>query len=182
MYLGNGAPSFAAISPNLLFRNHDGERFVDVTTASGTGHLQKGHGIAIGDIDGDGDEDIFANMGGFVAADAYAKVLFRNPGHHRHWLSMRLVGVETNRPAIGARVAVHVPLANGTDRLISRVVSSGGSFGGSPLTVHVGLGDAMAVSRVEIYWPVSRLTQVIEHPAIDRTTVVTEPVQAPVTH
>ena len=177
IYLGNGAPSFAAISPNLLFRNHDGQRFVDVTAATGTGHLQKGHGIAIGDIDGDGDEDIFANMGGFVAADSYAKVLFRNPGHHRHWLSMKLVGVRTNRAAIGARVTVHMPLADGTDRVISRVVSSGGSFGASPLTVHVGLANATAVSRVEIYWPVSRATQVIQHPAVDRTLLVTEPAE-----
>ncbi len=116
VYLGNGAPSFAALSPNLLFRNHDGQRFVDVTTATGTGHLQKGHGVAIGDIDGDGDEDIFVNMGGFVPADAYAKVLFRNPGHHRHWLSMKLVGVRTNRAAIGARVEVHTAGAGGADR------------------------------------------------------------------
>ena len=173
---GNGAPSFAALSPNLLFRNHDGRRFVDVTTATGTGHLQKGHGVAIGDIDGDGDEDIFVNMGGFVPADAYAKVLFRNPGHHRHWLSMKLVGVRTNRAAIGARLEVHIPQP-GADRLISRVVSSGGSFGGSPLTVHVGLGDAASVSKVSIYWPVSRVTQVLEHPAIDQTLVVTEPVE-----
>ena len=177
MYLGNGAPSFAALSPNLLFRNHDGQRFVDVTTATGTGHLQKGHGVAIGDIDGDGDEDIFANMGGFVPADAYAKVLFRNPGHHRHWLSMKLVGVRTNRAAIGARLEVHTAGTGGTDRMISRVVSSGGSFGASPLTVHVGLGDATSVSKVSIYWPVSQVTQVLEHPAIDKTLVVTEPVE-----
>ena len=131
VYLGNGAPSFAALSPNLLFRNHDGRRFVDVTTATGTGHLQKGHGVAIGDIDGDGDEDIFVNMGGFVPADAYAKVLFRNPGHRRHWLSMKLVGVRTNRAAIGARVEVHIPqprrsthLPSGLERRVVRRVTA----------------------------------------------------------
>ncbi len=177
MYFGNGAPSFAALSPNLLFRNHGGQRFVDVTTATGTGHLQKGHGVAIGDIDGDGDEDIFVNMGGFVPADVYAKVLFRNPGHHRHWLSMKLVGVRTNRAAIGARVDVHTTGTGGTERVISRVVSSGGSFGASPLTVHIGLGDATSVSRVEIYWPVSRKTQIVSQPLIDRTVVVTEPIE-----
>ncbi len=57
------------------------------------------------------------------------------------------------------------------------MVSSGGSFGGSPLTVHVGLGDATSVSKVSIYWPVSQVTQVLEHPAIDQTLVVTEPVE-----
>jgi ASPIC/UnbV protein len=90
---------------------------------------------------------------------------------------MKLVGVRTNRAAIGARLEVHVAGAGGADRMISRVVSSGGSFGASPLTVHVGLGDATSVSKVSIYWPVSQVTQVLEHPAIDKTLVVTEPVE-----
>ncbi len=38
-----------------MFRNVGGRRFADVTTATGTGHLQKGHGVAWADIDDDGD-------------------------------------------------------------------------------------------------------------------------------
>ena len=180
-YLGNGAPSYAALAPNLLFRNHDGERFVDVTTASGTGHLQKGHAIAFGDVDGDGNEDIFANMGGFVPADSYAKVLFRNPGHKAHWIGLKLTGVHTNRAAIGARVTVYARTPEGTDRMISRVVSSGGSFGASPLTLHVGLANATGVPKVEVYWPVSRQSQVLENLPMDRLTHITEPSDRPET-
>jgi hypothetical protein len=183
IYLGNGAPSYAALAPNLLFRNHDGRRFVDISTSSGTSHLQKGHGIAIGDLDGDGNEDIFANMGGFVPADSFAKVLFRNPGHHGHWIGLTLTGTRTNRSAIGARVTVYAREAGGTtDRMIPRVVSSGGSFGASPLSVHVGLGTADRVPRVEIYWPVSQSLQVLESPPIDAVTPVTEPVGPEPTH
>ena len=159
MYLGTGAPSFAAIVPNVLFRNHDGQRFVDVTAATGTGHLQKGHGVAVGDIDGDGDADIFENMGGFVPADAYAKVLFRNPGNGRHWMALRLQGVRTNRAAVGARVTVTVRDGAGRERRIHRTVGSGGSFGANPFALHIGLGDAAKVHQLEVYWPVSRSTQ-----------------------
>ena len=63
-YLGTGSPSYGALVPNLLFRNEGGKRFIDVTSLTGTGHLQKGHGIAFGDVDGDGDQDIFLHTGG----------------------------------------------------------------------------------------------------------------------
>ena len=59
-YLGTGAPSYAALMPNLMFRNHDGKYFVDVTSSTGTGHLQKGHGVAFADLDNDGDQDIYS--------------------------------------------------------------------------------------------------------------------------
>src|SRR6266542_2569672 len=49
IYLGTGAPSYAALMPNFAFRNQAGKRFADVTAATGTGHLQKGHGVAFGD-------------------------------------------------------------------------------------------------------------------------------------
>jgi hypothetical protein len=181
LYLGDGAPSYAAIVPNRLFRNHDAQRFVDVTTATGTGHLQKGHGVAFGDIDGDGNEDIFVNMGGFVPADSYNKVLFRNPGHNAHWIGLKLIGKRTNRAALGARVTVYARMADGSERAFPRVVSSGGSFGASPLTMHVGLASAQAVSRVEVYWPVTRQTQTVTGLPLDRISQIVEGI-GPETH
>ena len=177
MYIGTGAPSFAAVVPNVLFRNHGGQRFADVSTATGTGHLQKGHGVSFGDVDRDGDQDIVQNVGGFVPADAYAKLLFRNPGHSRHWIGLQLAGTRTNRAAIGARIALTVKSGTGTRR-IHRVVSSGGSFGANPLAQHIGLGDARQVERLEIYWPVSRTTQVFEAVGADRVLRVTEGAKA----
>ena len=173
MYIGTGAPSFAAVVPNVLFRNNGGTGFADVSASTGTGHLQKGHGVAFGDIDLDGDQDLFANMGGFVPADAYANVLFRNPGHGRHWLAIALQGVRTNRAAIGARVTATVT-EKGKTRRIHRTVGSGGSFGANPLAVHVGVGAATVVDRLEVYWPVSRTTQVFTEVPVDRTVRIVE--------
>lgn len=174
MYIGTGGPSFAAIVPNVLFRNHSGRTFVDVTTATGTGHLQKGHGVAFGDIDRDGDEDLFVNIGGFVPADAYADALFRNPGHGRHWVTVQLAGTRTNRAGIGARLTLTVKDAGGAPRRIYRTVGSGGSFGANPLAQHVGVGGATAIDRLEVYWPASRTTQTFTGIPVDRTVRVTE--------
>src|SRR5262249_1032340 len=48
-YLGTGDPSLATLVPNRMFKNVAGRRFAEITGSSGTGHLQKGHGIACGD-------------------------------------------------------------------------------------------------------------------------------------
>jgi hypothetical protein len=45
--------------PNRLYRNRGGKRFEDVTEASGLGFAGYCHGIVVGDIDNDGDQDVF---------------------------------------------------------------------------------------------------------------------------
>ena len=161
LYLGTGAPSYAALVPNLLFRNRDGRSFVDVTTATGTGHLQKGHGVAFADFDADGDTDLFCNIGGFVPGDEYPKVLFANPGRGHAWVDVRLVGMKANRSAVGARLRFTVRERDGSERRIERVVTSGGSFGASPLAQRVGLGTATAVTELAITWPGSGTRQLV---------------------
>jgi ASPIC/UnbV protein/VCBS repeat protein len=170
LYLGTGAPSYAALMPNLLYRNHDGKYFVDVTAATGTGHLQKGHGVAFADLDGDGQVDIFENIGGFVPGDAYYRALFKNPGHEGNWISVRLVGSKTNRAAIGAKVKV--TLNDGSTRY--REVSSGGSFGASPFAQHIGLGKGGTVKSLDVWWPASDTRQSLRDVPVNREIVIKE--------
>ena len=61
-------------------------------TRLGTGHLQKGHSVSFADWDDDGDLDIFVVLGSGYPGDRGYNALFRNPGHGRHWLKVRLVG------------------------------------------------------------------------------------------
>ncbi len=100
-YLGTGEPSLATLIPNRMFKNVDGKRFSEITGTSGTGHLQKGHGVAIGDWDRDGDVDVFIETGGAINGDKYHNVLFQNPGQGNHWLTVKLVGEKSNRAAAG---------------------------------------------------------------------------------
>ena len=153
-YLGTGDPDLSTIVPNRMFRNAEGRVFQDVTTAGGFGHLQKGHGVAFGDLDNDGDQDVYSVIGGAFEGDNYRNALFENPGTTNHWVTLKLEGVRSNRSAIGARLVVTVATAAG-DRVICRTVSTGGSFGCSPLRAEIGLGQALAIKSIAITWPIA---------------------------
>jgi hypothetical protein len=160
-YLGTGAPSFASLVPNEMFRNDGGRRFQNVTESGGFGHLQKGHAIAFGDLNNDGQQEVVANMGGAYPGDGYFNAVFANPGSSNRWIALKLVGRKSNRPAVGARIKVVVTEA-GRRREIHRVVGSGGSFGASPYRQEIGLGSAEAIESVEVRWPMPNLVSRFE--------------------
>jgi hypothetical protein len=173
LYFGTGDPSYQCLLPNRMFRNNEGKSFQDVTTSGGFGHLQKGHGVAFGDIENNGNEDVFEVIGGHLPGDAYQCVLFKNPGHGNHWITLLLEGVQTNRAAFGARIALTFR-DQGVVRRVYRTVGYGSSFGGNPLRQHIGVGKAESIEKIEIFWPVSKTTQVFTDVAIDRSFRVKE--------
>jgi len=160
-YAGTGTPELTTLVPNRMFRNDGNGAFQDVTTAGHFGHLQKGHGIAFGDVDNDGDQDVFEQMGGAYPADKAASALYENPGSGNRWLRLELQGVRSNRGAVGARLKVALETQTGR-RFLYRTVSSGGSFGGSPFREEIGLGRATRVEWVEVTWPATGEVQRIE--------------------
>jgi hypothetical protein len=153
-YFGTGEPDLKTLIPNRMFRNDGGRRFQDVTTAGGFGHLQKGHGIAWGDLDNDGDQEVYAVMGGAYVGDSYPNALFVNPGSANGWVTLVLEGVKSNRSAIGALVRLVAAGPDG-ERELWRTVGTGGSFGSSSLQLEIGLGTATRIDRVEVRWPVA---------------------------
>jgi hypothetical protein len=158
-YLGSGNPSYASPIPNALFHNKDGKTFVDITASSGTGILPKGHGVAFADLDNDGDEDLLVVMGGAVPGDRQATRLFENPGNGNDWINVKLVGVKSNRAALGARIKVTLRNEGHTSRSIYRTVGSGASFGAGPFEQHIGLGRSAQIESLEIWWPASNTRQ-----------------------
>jgi tetratricopeptide (TPR) repeat protein len=174
IYLGTGNPSYASLLPNVLLRNKEGKSFVDVTASSGTGELHKGHAIAFADLDNDGDEEIVAEVGGATPGDSHPLRLFENPGHGNDWINLRLVGVKSNRAAIGARITLTVENEGRGTRSIHRIVGSGGSFGASPLEQHVGLGKAARIVELEIWWPASNTRQRVTGLGKNQSVEVTE--------
>ena len=173
-YAGTGAAPLTNIVPHQMFRNYEGRYFQNVTTSGGFGHLQKGHAVAFGDIDNDGNQDVFEVIGGAYTADKFWSALFKNPGHGNHWVKLRLIGVKANRFAVGARIRVQT-IESGRAREIFRTVNSGGSFGASSLRPHIGLGKATAIDALEIRWPGSGLVQRFSGPiAVDRVYEIRE--------
>ncbi len=172
-YLGTGDTDYAELMPNVLYWNQGGQRFVDVTFASGLGHLQKGHGVVFADVDHDGDVDIFEQMGGAYRGDGFADVLYENPGFGHGWLAVEVVGVESNRSGIGTQLRVDV-VDGSQRRSLYRWVGSGGSFGGNPLRQYVGLGSAERVAQLVVFWPKSGREQVFAEVPVNAIIRVTE--------
>ncbi len=159
-YLGTGAPEFESIIPNRLYHNIGGKKFEDISYATHTAHIQKGHAVAFADIDNDGDQDIYEVMGGAVEADRFRNVLFENTTtNSNHWLKLRLEGVSANRGAIGARVRIKVKFADGTVQNFYHTVCTGGSFGSKTLRIEAGLGNAISIEEIEIRWPNAKQTK-----------------------
>ena len=167
VYLGLGDSLYESLLPKRMFRNNQGRNFQDVSTSGGFGNLQKGHGIAFADIQNNGNEDVFEELGGAYQGDRFMPVLYHNPGHGNHWVTLVLEGVKTNRAAYGARIKVTIE-EGGRRRSIYRAVGSVSSFGGNPMRQHVGVGKASSIREIEIWWPVSGLRQKFRNVPVDR--------------
>jgi hypothetical protein len=76
--------------PSRLYRNRRDGTFEDVTERAGLALTGWGQGACTGDYDNDGHEDLFVTFWG-------TSRLFRNNGEPRNWLTLRLVGVQSNR-------------------------------------------------------------------------------------
>jgi hypothetical protein len=119
--------------------------------------LSRSHGYAFGDIDRDGDIDLYNNNGGpsQIQNTWGLNALYLAQGNNANWMMMNLEGIKSNREAIGARIKVET---NG-DREVWRYPTIGKGFCNtdSP-TQHFGLGFDTATELTEIYWP-SGITQ-----------------------
>ena len=173
LYLGTGSPYLEMLVPNRVFRNAGGERFEDVTTAGGFGHIQKGHGVSFGDVDHDGDQDVFMVLGGAFEGDPSQNVLLLNPGHGHAWITLRLRGTASNRLAVGARITVRVATPEG-DRTVHATAGSGGSFGASTLQQEIGLGAATRIRELTVVWPGSGRRDTYRDVPLNRVLLVRE--------
>ena len=173
-YLGTGNPSYKSLVPNKMFKNIEGKKFADVTSSAKVGNLQKGHGVGFADMDNDGDQDIFIEMGGAYTGDAYQNSFFLNPGqNNNNWLSIKLEGTKSNKAAIGTQIKITFT-ENGKKRSVYRDVNSGGSFGSSTLNREIGIGQAKMIDELEIKWHGSGLAQIFKNISPNQFIKITE--------
>src|SRR5580658_2663935 len=157
-------------SPLLLW-NSRGRRFVDVSSRSGDVFAQKwvARGLATGDINNDGREDVVVNSN-----NGPAWVLLNETDTRNHWLTLKLVGVKSNRDAIGA--VVHIT-TNAGDQYAT-VTTSSSYQSSSDKRVHFGLGSETNVKQIEILWP-SGIHQILRDVGADQILSVNEASSSP---
>ena len=150
---------------NHLFEN-EGGRFKEVGASSGPGLSLKRsfRGAAFADYDDDGDLDVL------LTSLDQPPVLLRNDSTGLgNRLQIRLVGTKSNRDGIGARVTVSVGA-----RTMIRERKGGGSYlSANDPRIHVGLGEARRVDRLEIRWPSGKI-DILEGVAANREIQIRE--------
>jgi hypothetical protein len=171
--LATGDPNYLTLVPTAMLRNDRGKRFQDVSASGGFGNIQKGHGVSFADIDNDGDQDVHAQIGGMLTGDSFFNSLYLNPGHGNHFLTIQLVGTQTNRFGYGVRIKIVLETAEG-QREIHRAAGSVASFGGSPARQEIGLGKATAIVSLEVTWPRSGERAIYTDVPLDSMIRVTE--------
>lgn len=151
---------------NLLFENDGSGRFGNTSRAV-RGDLSLpfvSRGAAVADFDNDGDVDVLVSNNGQRAQ------LFRNDGaNHNHWLQVQLVGRESNRDGVGARVKV---VAGDLTQYDERKGGMSYQSAQDP-RLHFGLGDRTVVDSIEVTWP-SGLREVYHGRESNRTMTLEE--------
>lgn len=148
-----------------MFQNNGDGTYSDISETAGAYFSEElvGRAAATADYDNDGDMDIV------IMNSNQRAVLLRNDGGNRkNWLGIKLVGTQSNRDGIGAKVTLTTE-----DMTQIREVKSGSSYAsGSDTRLLFGLGESQHVKKVSIVWQSGTLQELEDISANQILTIV----------
>jgi hypothetical protein len=155
-----------AEEPNAVLRNLGNGKFQDVSAGAGAAFqaFAAHRGAAFGDLDNDGRIDAVISV-----LQGNAQYFHNVSQNDNHWISMKLVGVKSNRMGLGA--AVRITTDAGAQ--YNHATTSTGYACSSDPRVHFGLGPSKVVKEIQIEWP-SGIRQTLRDVPADRVITITE--------
>jgi len=167
---------YIAIEPdvNKLFRNNGDLTFSDLTWRSRASGYGVGSGVGTADLDEDGFLDIFFTnrtfyTGGEQITESDRNYLLFNRGNRNSWLTVNLVGQESNTNGYGARVTL---VADDLTQYREATSAHGYNSGNDP-RMHFGLGNKSSIDFIEVLWPSGKKSKVM-NPSINQTVNIEE--------
>jgi enediyne biosynthesis protein E4 len=158
-------PDYPLKTPRVIFRNLGHGKFEELIETAGPAisapHCSRG--CAFGDFDNDGDVDVL-----IVNLNEPPSLLRNDLSGGNHWLKVKLIGVKSNRGAIGARVTARY----GGKVQAQEVLSQSSFYSASDPRLHFGLGPAESAD-LEIRWPNGE-KEILKKVAADHLVVIKE--------
>ncbi len=158
-------PAYPFRTPRLVFRNLGDGRFEELIDEAGPGvaAAHTSRGCAFGDFDNDGDMDVVV-----INMNEPPSLLRNDVTGGGHWLKVLLVGAQSNRSAIGARVTARY----GGRTQAQEVMAQASFYSANDRRLHFGLGAATAAD-LTIRWPTG-VTETVPNVAADQLVVIRE--------
>jgi hypothetical protein len=158
-------PAYPFRTPRLVFRNLGDGRFEELIeeAGSGIGEAHASRGCAFGDFDNDGDMDILV-----INLNEPPSLLRNDLSSNGHWLKVLLIGVQTNRSAIGARVTARY----GNRLQAQEVLAQSSFYSVNDRRLHFGLG-AETVANLTVRWTNGNI-ETVPNVAADQLVVIRE--------
>lgn len=158
-------PAYPFRTPRLVFRNLGDGRFEELIEEAGPGisDPHPSRGCAFGDFDNDGDVDVLVwNM------NEPPSLLRNDVTGGGHWLKVQLIGVKSNRSAIGSRVTTRY----GSRQQAQEVTAQSSFYSVNDKRLHFGLG-AETVAHLTIRWTNGQ-TEIVPNVAADQIVLIRE--------
>ncbi len=158
-------PSYPFRTPRLVFRNLGDGRFEELIEEAGSGiaEVHASRGCAFGDFDNDGDMDILV-----INLNEPPSLLRNDLSSKGHWLKVLLVGVKSNRSAIGARVTTRY----GSHLQVQEVLAQSSFYSVNDRRLHFGLGTE-TVAHLTVRWTNGDI-ETVPNVAADQLVVIRE--------
>jgi len=154
---------------NCCFLNTSGQRFADVSGATGLDYADDGRVLALADWDYEGDVDFWvANRSG-----PQIRFLQNDLQRGQAFVAIKLEGVDSNRDGIGARVVIECEVDGKTMTQTQTLKAGEGYLAQNSKWLHFGLGNATGINLLRIVWP-SGKTDLIEKIPTDSWYTVSE--------